>query len=95
MKITIIGIDDPEGGYIAIKGKRKDGNYAYYSGYNGGDSRESAVIIHSPTELKPFDDFYGHSTKYPVIADISQALETAGYDGLCGCGAGRLEPLNA
>ncbi len=89
--ITILGIEDSEGGYIALNGGPEGGNYIYYTGYNGGDSNESGIIIQSSTPLQPFDDFYGNPRKYPVIAQISQALEAAGYDGLEGFGAGKLE----
>jgi hypothetical protein len=90
--ITIVGIDDPEGGYIAINGGPEGGNYIYHTGYNGGDSHDSGgLIIQSSTPLQPFDDFNGRPEKYPVIAQISKALEDAGYEGLDGFGAGKLE----
>ena len=89
--ITIVGIDDTEDGYITINGGPEDGNYIYHTGYNGGDSHSSSLIIQSNTPLQPFDDFNGRPEKYPVIAQISNALEDAGYEGLDGFGAGKLE----
>ena len=72
--ITLVGIDDPEGGYIAINGGPEGGNYVYHTGYNGGDSHDSGgLVIQSSTPLQPFDDFNGSPEKYPVIAQISQA----------------------
>ena len=68
------------------------GNYIYYPGYNGGDgNQDTGITIHSNTPLELFDDFYGNPGKYPVIAEISKALEDAGYEGLDGFGAGKLE----
>ena len=82
------GETTPVGGY-----RYSDGNYIYTTGYNGGDSHTSQIVISSSEPLTPFNDFYGDSSKYPVIAKISAALEAAGFDGLDGFGAGKLRKV--
>jgi hypothetical protein len=80
-----------DGETIPVGDGPQAGNYVYTTGYNGGDSFTSDIIIQSDGPLPEFDDFYGDTSKYPVIAQINAALEAAGYEGLEGCGAGKLE----
>lgn len=89
--LTIVAVVS-DGETIPVGGYRySDGNYIYTTGYNGSDSHTSQIVIGSSEPLTPFNDFYGDSSKYPVIAKISAALEAAGFDGLDGFGAGKLE----
>jgi hypothetical protein len=73
----------------------RGGNYVYTTGYNGGDSHTVDIIIHSDTPLPEFDDFYGDASEYPVVSQISAALDAAGYEGLDGYGAGSIRKLKA
>lgn len=73
----------------------RSGNYIYYPGYNGGDSNQTGITIHSNTPLELFDDFYGNPGKYPVIAEINKSLKDAGYESIDGFGAGKLVPKKA
>ena len=90
---------DPFGEYLkvlsvedTIVAKPSGGRqYVYMTGYDGGTSHTCDIVIESYKPLREFDDFYGDSSKYPVIAKISAALEAAGFDGLDGFGAGKLE----
>jgi hypothetical protein len=72
-----------------------DGNYIYDTGYSGGDSNRSHIVIHSDRPLPEFDDFYGEQSDYPVVAQISAALEAAGFEGLEGFAAGTLRKSHA
>ena len=58
--------------------------------FRSGDSFTTDILLASTKPLQTFDDFYGPPSKYPVVAEISQALKDAGYDGLEGLGAGTL-----
>ena len=65
-------------------------DYVYSTGYNGHDGFSIDILLASTKPLQTFDDFYGPPSKYPVVAEISQSLKDAGYDGLEGLGAGKL-----
>ncbi len=108
-EITVIGLfNDGDVGYfediegegdmlqkILKGGVLSSGNYVYYPGYDGATgNQDNGIAIHSRAPLQPFDDFYGNSAKYPVIATISKALEAAGYGNLDGFGAGKLVAKN-
>ena len=90
--ISIVSIIS-DGEVIPVSGDGDgQGNYVYLPGYNGADSHKSKIIIQSDEPLTPFNDFYGDPSKYPIIAEISAALEAAGFDGLEGIAAGILRP---
>lgn len=88
--ISIVAIKSG-GETIPVSGGLEDGNYVYTTGYNGGDSTSSHIIIHSDRPLPEFDDFYGDQSEYPVVAQIGAALEAAGFEGLEGFAAGTLK----
>lgn len=83
--IVVLSFQDPddEEPFIVAKPSR-DYQYIYTSGYNGGDSRSYDIAIESPKPLREFDDFYGKTSKYPVVARISKALDDAGIRNLMG-----------
>ena len=102
---------DPFGEYLKVLSVEADGEqfivakhsrghqYVYTTGYDGGTSRTYDVVIESVKRLREFDDFYGNPSKYPVIAQINQALDEAGSIGqlfcFTGLGAGSLKAAAA
>ncbi len=78
-------------GEVVRVGDSEGGNYVYTTGYNGSDSHTTSIIIDADNPLNEFDEFYGDPRDYPVIGQISAALEAAGFDGLKGFGAGSLK----
>lgn len=87
--ISIVAIES-DGETIPVGGDLEDGNYVYTTGYNGSSHR-SHIIIRSDRPLPEFDDFYGDPSEYPVVAQIGDALEAAGFEGLEGFAAGTLK----
>jgi hypothetical protein len=88
--LTIVAIST-QGETIEVNGSPTDGNYIYTPGYNGGDSNSSHIIINSASPLQEFDDFDGDASEYPVVAQISAAMEASGFEGLDGFCAGSLK----
>lgn len=83
--LKVLSIQDPDEEEPFIVAKPSRGHqYIYTSGYDGGTSRSYDIVIESPKPLREFDDFYGKTSKYPVVARISKALDDAGIRNMMG-----------